>query len=107
MDEIVTNENRTLKVRAEYVTKQYEMAPTKSDKMKSLFLKTNFPKFWAVRGLVLRRMKEETIAVVGNKWFREIYFDEIVSGIVPPTTGKVEINGETSLIAINAGLKGT
>ncbi|KIU24512.1 Teichoic acids export ATP-binding protein TagH [Weissella cibaria] len=106
MDEIVTNENRTLKVRAEYVTKQYEMAPTKSYKMKSLFLKTNFPKFWAVRGVSFEAYEGETIAVVGTNGSGKSTLMKIVSGIVPPTTGKVEINGETSLIAINAGLKG-
>lgn len=97
---------RKVKVRAKYVTKQYEMAPKKSDKMKSVLFKTNFPKFWAVRGIDFEAYEGETIAVVGTNGSGKSTLMKMVAGIVPPTTGDIEINGETSLIAINAGLKG-
>lgn len=102
----MAEEERQVKVRASYVTKQYEMAPTKSDKMKSLFFKTNFPKFWAVRGVNFEAFEGETIAIVGNNGSGKSTLMKMVAGIVPPTSGEIEINGETSLIAINAGLKG-
>lgn len=95
-----------VKVKASYLTKQYEMAPTKADKMKSLFLKTNFPKFWAVRGVSFEAYEGETIAIVGNNGSGKSTLMKMVSGIVPATSGELEINGDTSLIAINAGLKG-
>ncbi|MCT0021147.1 ABC transporter ATP-binding protein [Weissella cibaria] len=99
-------DNRLVKVRASFLTKQYEMAPTKSDKMKSLFLKTNFPKFWAVRGVSFEAYEGETIAIVGNNGSGKSTLMKMVAGIVPATSGNIEINGDTSLIAINAGLKG-
>jgi len=102
----VVEEKRRIKVRAEYVTKQYEMAPTKSDKIKSLFLKSNFPKFWAVRGVSFEAYEGETIAVVGTNGSGKSTLMKIVAGIVPQTSGNLMIDGDTSLIAINAGLKG-
>lgn len=104
--EKLSDNNRKVKVRANFVTKQYEMAPKKTDKAKSLLLKTNFPKFWAVRGVSFEAYEGETIAVVGTNGSGKSTLMKMVSGIVPQTSGSIEINGETSLIAINAGLKG-
>lgn len=99
-------DTRQTKVRAKFLTKQYEMAPKKSDKAKSLLLNAEFPKFWAVRGVSFEAYEGETIAVVGTNGSGKSTLMKMVSGIVPPTSGEVEINGETSLIAINAGLRG-
>lgn len=100
------NNDRPVKVKASYLTKQYEMAPTKADKMKSLFMKTDFPKFWAVRGVSFEAYEGETIAIVGNNGSGKSTLMKMVAGIVPATSGELEINGDTSLIAISAGLRG-
>ncbi|MFO9689540.1 ABC transporter ATP-binding protein [Weissella confusa] len=99
-------ETRKTKVSVSYVTKQYETAPTKIDKAKSVFFKTNFPMFWAVRGVSFEAYEGETIAVVGTNGSGKSTLMKMVAGIVPPTSGTININGETSLIAINAGLRG-
>ena len=95
-----------VKVTAEYVTKEYELAPKKSDKVKSIIFQNKFPKFWAVRGISFEAYEGETIAVVGTNGSGKSTLMKMISGIVTPTTGTIAINGETSLIAINAGLRG-
>lgn len=99
-------ENKKVKVNVSYVTKRYELAPKKSDKLKSLLFKTKFPEFWANRGVSFKAYEGETIAVVGTNGSGKSTLMKMVAGIVPPTSGMIDIDGDTSLIAINAGLKG-
>lgn len=102
----MTQEDKVVKVRVSNVTKQYQMAPTRTDKVKSLFYKDDYPDFWALQGVDFEAYEGETIAIVGTNGSGKSTLMKIISGIVPPTTGKVTVNGEVSLIAINAGLRG-
>lgn len=97
---------RNRKIKLSFVTKQYEATATKLDKAKSVFFKNKYPKFWAVRGVSFEAFEGETIAVVGTNGSGKSTLMKIIAGVVPQTSGEIEINGETSLIAINAGLRG-
>lgn len=95
------------KVILENVTKQYDLYKQKSDKIKALFKfsRKNIPTFWALRGVSLDVYDGETVGLIGVNGSGKSTLANIIAGIIPPTTGKVEVNGETSIIAISAGLK--
>lgn len=97
---------KKIKVRVKNLTKRYQMAPKPSDKLKALFWKQDFPDFWALRGIDFEAYEGEAIAIIGTNGSGKSTLMKIITGILPPTTGSVEVNGEVSLLAINAGLKG-
>ncbi|MCB5952929.1 ATP-binding cassette domain-containing protein [Enterococcus sp. BWT-B8] len=98
----------TYKVKAQYITKEYDLLKKKSDKLKSLFSikRKNIPKFWALKGVSFEVQDGETIGIIGINGSGKSTLSNILSGIIPPTSGSLEINGETSIISIGAGLKG-
>ncbi|MBL1231077.1 ABC transporter ATP-binding protein, partial [Enterococcus sp. BWB1-3] len=98
----------TYKVKAQYITKEYDLLKKKADKLKSLFslTKKNVPKFWALKGVSFEVHAGETVGIIGINGSGKSTLSNILSGIIPPTSGNLEINGETSIISIGAGLKG-
>lgn len=96
----------TVKVRVKHLTKRYQLAPKPFDKVKALFWKQDFPDFWALRGIDFEAHEGEAIAIIGTNGSGKSTLMKIITGILPPTTGVVEVNGDVSLLAINAGLKG-
>lgn len=96
-----------LKVRVQNVTKQYDLYKQKSDKVKALFKfsRKNIPTFWALRGVSFDVYDGETVGLIGVNGSGKSTVSNIIAGIIPPTTGKVDVHGETSIIAISAGLK--
>lgn len=89
------------------MTKQYDLYKQKSDKIKAFFRinKQSTPKFWALRGISFQVNSGEAIGLIGINGSGKSTLSSIIAGIVPPTTGMVELNGETSIISIGAGLK--
>jgi teichoic acid transport system ATP-binding protein len=97
---------RKKKIEASFITKRYELAPSRVEKLQATFFNRKFPVFWAVRGVSFTAYEGETIAVVGTNGSGKSTLMKMIAGIIPNTTGRIDINGETSLIAINAGLRG-
>lgn len=99
--------NDDVKVRATLVTKEYDLYKKKSDKIKALFRfnHRSIPHFWALKGISFEVKAGESIGVIGINGSGKSTLSNIVSGIIPPTSGNIDINGETSIISIGAGLK--
>lgn len=95
------------KVKFSFVTKEYDLYKKKSDKVKAFFKvnKNRAPHFWALKGASFEVYSGETIGLVGINGSGKSTLSNILAGIIPPSTGDIKINGETSIIAIGAGLK--
>ncbi|QIL46964.1 ABC transporter ATP-binding protein [Vagococcus coleopterorum] len=90
------------------ITKEYDLYKKKSDKVKALFKFSNkdIPNFWALKGVDLTVYAGESVGLIGINGSGKSTLSNILAGIIPQTSGVLEINGETSIIAIGAGLKG-
>lgn len=97
---------KELKVRTKLLTKEYSLAQTRIDKLKTLFsiFQNKVPTFWALKGVSLDVYSGETIGIIGLNGSGKSTLSNIISGITPQTSGELEINGEVSIISIGAGL---
>lgn len=100
-------ENTEIKVRSTLVTKEYDLYKKKSDKVKALFkfYHRNVPRFWALKGVSFEVKAGESVGIIGINGSGKSTLSNVISGIIPPTSGTMEVNGDTSIIAIGAGLK--
>lgn len=96
-----------VKVRIDNVTKQYDLYKKKSDKVKALFKFSNkdIPTFWALKGISIEIHDGETVGLIGINGSGKSTLSNIIAGVIPPTTGAMYINGETSIISVSSGLK--
>lgn len=99
--------DNTYKIKLENVTKEYDLFKSKSDKLKNFFNvgKVDVPHFWSLKGINLTINKGETFGIIGVNGSGKSTISNIISGIIPQTTGTVDVRGDTSIIAIGAGLK--
>jgi len=97
-----------IKVKATLLTKEFDLLKKKSDKIKRLFKigNRNTETFWALKGIDFEIYDGETVGLIGVNGSGKSTLSNIISGIIPPTSGELDIHGETSIIAIGAGLKG-
>ncbi|GAK48638.1 teichoic acid ABC transporter ATP-binding protein [Secundilactobacillus oryzae JCM 18671] len=96
------------KIQVKNITKQYELFKTQSEKLRSFFAlnRKPIPHFWSLMGVSLTVKPGETLGLIGVNGSGKSTLSNIISGIIPPTTGTVDVKGDTSIIAIGAGLRG-
>lgn len=106
--DLVLAEEREVKVRGRYITKQYDLLVKKSDKVKALFNPFNngLQSFWSLKGISFDVYAGETVGLIGVNGSGKSTLSNIISGIIPPTSGELDVHGETSIIAIGSGLRG-
>lgn len=104
---MITLVNKEIKVRSTLVTKEYDLYKKKSDKIKALFKFSSkgIPKFWALKGVSFEVKSGESVGVIGINGSGKSTLSNVISGIIPATSGTMDVQGETSIIAIGAGLK--
>ncbi|MGX7025475.1 ABC transporter ATP-binding protein [Vagococcus hydrophili] len=89
------------------ITKEYDLYKKKSDKIKALFKfsEKSVPHFWGLKGIDLKVYAGEAVGLIGINGSGKSTLSNILAGIIPQSTGEMKIDGETSIIAIGAGLK--
>lgn len=96
------------KIVTKNVTKRFELETSKKKRRKELltpFRKKEDHSFWSLKGVTFDVEPGEAVGVVGLNGSGKSTLLNIVSGIYPQTTGELQINGDTSIISIGAGLK--
>lgn len=96
------------KIKVQNVTKEYDLFKTQSEKLRSFFAinRKPVPHFWSLMGISLEVKAGETLGLIGVNGSGKSTLSNIISGIIPQTTGVVDVKGDTSIIAIGAGLRG-
>ncbi|PWF99465.1 teichoic acids export ABC transporter ATP-binding subunit TagH [Levilactobacillus bambusae] len=97
------------KIKVENVTKEYELFKTQSEKLRSFFAlghRHEVPHFWSLMGISFKVKPGETLGLIGVNGSGKSTLSNIISGVIPQTTGQVDVRGDTSIIAIGAGLRG-
>lgn len=86
------------------VTKRYKMYAKNSDKILDIFLGGRGEDFYALRNVSFAADEGDVIGIIGVNGSGKSTLSNIISGVIPPTDGTIEVNGQTALIAIASGL---
>src|SRR5699024_5485314 len=62
--------------------------------------------FYSLSDVCFESEKGDVIGFIGINGSGKSTLSNIVAGIVPETSGTVKVDGQTSLIAVNSGLRG-
>ncbi|WP_125583353.1 ABC transporter ATP-binding protein [Levilactobacillus cerevisiae] len=100
--------DNSYKIKVQHVTKEYDLYKSQAEKLRSFFSLSNssVPHFWSLMGISLEVKPGETLGLIGVNGSGKSTLSNIISGIIPQTTGTVDVHGDTSIIAIGAGLRG-
>lgn len=92
------------------VSMRFNLASERVDSLKDLLIKkikfqsVNFDEFWALRNITFSVDKGESCALIGANGSGKSTMLKIISGILTPTKGCVEVNGSIApLIELGAG----
>lgn len=92
------------------VSMRFNLASERVDSLKDLLIKkmkfqsVNFDEFWALRDITFSVDKGESCALIGANGSGKSTMLKIISGILTPTKGRVEVNGSIApLIELGAG----
>lgn len=87
------------------VTKKYKMYHNAKEKLLDIILPKNYGEdFYALQNVDFEAEQGDVVGFVGVNGSGKSTLSNIIAGIIPQTSGTVEIKGRTALIAVNAGL---
>lgn len=97
-----------LKVEFKNVYKSFSMHAKQSQKLLELFSLNKKGKkekrFQAVRNVSFKVFEGESVGIIGLNGSGKSTLSNLLAQVIQPTSGNIDIYGETSLIAISAGL---
>ncbi|WP_066387573.1 teichoic acids export ABC transporter ATP-binding subunit TagH [Neobacillus mesonae] len=87
------------------VTKKFKMYKKTSDKLLDLILPNGYGKdFYALQNISFEAKKGDIIGIIGVNGAGKSTISNLISGVIPPTSGTIKTKGEAALISIGAGL---
>ncbi|MBM6619081.1 teichoic acids export ABC transporter ATP-binding subunit TagH [Bacillus suaedaesalsae] len=87
------------------VSKKYKLYKKASEKLLDIFLPKSYGEnFYAVQNISFTAQQGDVIGIVGVNGSGKSTISNLISGVIPPTSGNIEMKGEASLIAISSGL---
>ncbi|MGE7924829.1 ABC transporter ATP-binding protein [Viridibacillus arvi] len=93
------------KIRFMNASKSFSLYSKQSEKLFDIIsLKKDRDHFFALRNISFEVNEGEAIGLIGLNGSGKSTLSNLLAQVIPPSLGKVEINGETSLIAISVGL---
>ncbi|HLR62779.1 MAG TPA: teichoic acids export ABC transporter ATP-binding subunit TagH [Lentibacillus sp.] len=88
------------------ITKRYKLYYGMKDRILDLVTPKSYgDDFYALNGVDFQAAKGDVVGFIGINGSGKSTLSNIIAGIVPETSGHVEIDGQTSLIAVASGLK--
>lgn len=92
---------------AKNITKKYKLYNDTKERLFDLVSSKDYgDDFYALANINFEAEKGEVIGFIGVNGSGKSTFSNVLAGIVPETSGTVKVNGQVSLIAVAAGLKG-
>lgn len=89
------------------VTKKYKLYKNMRERLLDLIAPKEYgEEFYALTGVDFSANKGDVVGFVGINGSGKSTLSNILAGVVPETSGTVNINGEPALIAVASGLKG-
>ncbi len=89
------------------IVKKYKLYNTNKERVLDLLLPKSYGEdFYALAGVSFEAEKGDVIGFVGMNGSGKSTLSNIIAGIVPETSGSIQVNGQAALIAVSAGLKG-
>ena len=91
---------------AKDVVKRYKLYDNSKERILDLFSpsKKHGNDFYALNGVSFEADKGDVVGFIGINGSGKSTLSNIIAGIVPETSGTVQVNGQPSLIAVAAGL---
>ncbi|MBK3493768.1 ATP-binding cassette domain-containing protein [Viridibacillus sp. YIM B01967] len=93
------------KIRFMNVSKSFSLYRKQSEKLFDIIsLKKDRDQFFALRNISFEVNEGEAIGLIGLNGSGKSTLSNLLAQVIPPSSGMIEIKGETSLIAISVGL---
>jgi teichoic acid transport system ATP-binding protein len=92
---------------AKNITKKYKLYKSTKERLLDVITPKSYGEdFYALADVSFEAEKGDIIGFIGINGSGKSTLSNIIAGIVPETSGKVDVNGQASLIAVSSGLKG-